>query len=297
MNLLDLSREHPWQRANGLPDWMLGLYRRRTITFANGLSDSQTRVFWLQSPGLTIDLRLPLVNQQKLVADAPHEVADYEAWYAHSVWTGSELNWRAGVSFQESNRWPEASHLQRVGNCMMEFAPSGAYVEDWRLQSRGCADSLIGLELISETDLTTNSTLIRKGALIVAGKHAGLVLDYPEVIEQRSPDAIAQVSPEKLLGFYAAIGELTPGNEFVATHALHATDVGNPITSMEGFSLSEDTGFLRQRLVKNGREFERLYWIDVMQTGFNFDESRPVDDEAEAWLHRENKTLSGICSG
>lgn len=292
MNLLDLCREHQWQRAEGLPEWMLGLYRRRTITFANGLSDSQTRVFWLQSPGLTIDLRLPLVNQQRLIVDAVHDFAEFEAWYAHSVWMGTELKWRAGVSFQESNRWPEASHLQRVGNCMMEFAPNGAYVEDWRLQSRGHIDSLIGLELISETDLTTNSTLIRKGALIIAGKHAGMILDYPEVIEQRSPDAIAQVSPEKLLGFYAAIGELAPENKYVATHALHATDVGNSITSMEGFSLAEDIGFLRQRLMENGREIERLYWIDVMQAGFNFDESTPDDDEAEAWLHRENKTFS-----
>ncbi|MGB0504412.1 MAG: hypothetical protein ACPGGD_10185, partial [Thalassolituus sp.] len=261
MNLLELCRAHPWQRPENVPAWMLGMYRRRTIAFANGMSDSQTRVFWLQSAGLTIDLRLPLVNQQKLVADAPMDVADYEAWYAHSVWSDTELRWRAGISFQERNRWPEAAHLQRVGNCMMEFAPSGVYVEDWRLQNKGKAGALIGLELVSETDLTTHTTRIRKGALIIAGKYAGMVLDYPEVIAQRAPEVIAQTTPEKLLGFYAVIGETDSSGGYVVTHGLHATDVGNPVTSMEGFSLAEEVGFIRQRLTENGREIERLYWV------------------------------------
>lgn len=292
MNLLELCRAHPWQRPENVPAWMLGMYRRRTIAFANGMSDSQTRVFWLQSAGLTIDLRLPLVNQQKLVADAPMDVADYEAWYAHSVWSDTELRWRAGISFQERNRWPEAAHLQRVGNCMMEFAPSGVYVEDWRLQNKGKAGALIGLELVSETDLTTHTTRIRKGALIIAGKYAGMVLDYPEVIAQRAPEVIAQTTPEKLLGFYAVIGETDSSGGYVVTHGLHATDVGNPVTSMEGFSLAEEVGFIRQRLTENGREIERLYWVDVMQPLFDFDDTTPVGAEAEAWFHRENKTLS-----
>tara|TARA_B110000008_G_scaffold199753_1_gene198304 strand:+ start:67 stop:978 length:912 start_codon:yes stop_codon:yes gene_type:complete len=296
MNLLELCLTHPWQRSESVPEWMLGMYRRRTITFANGMSDSQTRVFWLQSAGLTIDLRLPLVNHQKLVADAPEEVADYEAWYAHSVWADTELRWRAGISFQERNRWPEAAHLQRVGNCMMEFAPSGVYVEDWRLQNKGKAGALIGLELVSETDLTTHTTRIRKGALIIAGKYAGMILDYPkiypEMIESRAPEGIAKTRPEALLEFYAAVGESDTSGGYVVTHALHATDVGQPVTSMEGFSLAEEVGFIRQELTENGRKIERLYWVDIMQPAFDFDDTTPVGAEAEAWFHRENKTLS-----
>lgn len=291
MNLLELCRKHPWQRSEKVPDWMAGLYRRRTITFANGMSDSQTRVFWLQSAGLTIDLRLPLVHHQKTVVEAPLDVADYEAWYAHSVWADNELQWRAGVSFQARNRWPEAAQLRRVGNCMMEFAPSAVYVEDWRLQSREQTGSMIGLELISETDVATNKTYCRKGAIIVAGKHAGMVLDYPAPLQDRAPDVLAKANPEALLGFYAAVGESDAKGGFVATHALHTTHVGMPLFSAEGFSLMADPGFIRQSLIENGRELERLYWIDVMEPEFAFSDTTPVGEEAEAWLHRENKTL------
>ncbi len=51
---------------------MLGCFRRRCISFANGESDEQTIVYWFQSRNFTIDLRLqpsapgPLVGLQLL---------------------------------------------------------------------------------------------------------------------------------------------------------------------------------------------------------------------------------------
>jgi hypothetical protein len=43
----------------GVPVWTLGCFRRRSITFSTGATDAQTQVVWLQSRGLTADLRLP----------------------------------------------------------------------------------------------------------------------------------------------------------------------------------------------------------------------------------------------
>ncbi|MGB1092500.1 MAG: hypothetical protein ACPGYX_10270, partial [Oceanobacter sp.] len=93
--------------SDPLPDWLMGAFRRRTISFADGTSDTDTRVFWLQSRGLTIDLRLPLLEHQQAIPvpnlDQPQTLsatADLEAWYAHSVWRQEQgkqlLSWQDG---------------------------------------------------------------------------------------------------------------------------------------------------------------------------------------------------------
>ncbi|HCG80267.1 MAG TPA: hypothetical protein DE015_13835, partial [Oceanospirillales bacterium] len=61
-------------------------------------------MFWLQSGALTIDLRLPLEYEQQA---EPENKADYEGWYAHSVWQHNLLDWQGGVSSLSENRWPE----------------------------------------------------------------------------------------------------------------------------------------------------------------------------------------------
>jgi hypothetical protein len=59
MNLQELITGHALRPAPGLPDWMLGWFKRHSISFADGLTDVDTHVCWLQSRNFTIDLRLP----------------------------------------------------------------------------------------------------------------------------------------------------------------------------------------------------------------------------------------------
>ena len=40
-----------------VPEWALGGFRRRCITFFDGTEDTTTEVLWLQSHGLTADFR------------------------------------------------------------------------------------------------------------------------------------------------------------------------------------------------------------------------------------------------
>ena len=44
MNLLELAVRYPQRAEGGVPDWMLGHFRRRTISFADGRSDERTQV-------------------------------------------------------------------------------------------------------------------------------------------------------------------------------------------------------------------------------------------------------------
>ena len=59
MHLFELANEYaPSPREAlraGVPEWALGCFRRRGITFFTGAEDVQTEVIWLQSRGLTAD--------------------------------------------------------------------------------------------------------------------------------------------------------------------------------------------------------------------------------------------------
>ena len=77
MNLLDLCTQlKPTDDSTCLlPQYLLGAFRRKSITFANGLTDENTLVYWFQSKTFTIDLRLkdpqstPVLERQGWVGD------------------------------------------------------------------------------------------------------------------------------------------------------------------------------------------------------------------------------------
>jgi hypothetical protein len=94
--------------------------------------------------------------------------------------------WQGGLRFHAHDAWPEPGDLRRTGPCLMEFAPSGAYVEDWRLQP-GSAGPFLSLRLLSETDLRHGHILRDNGLLVQAGDHVMLVLGRRVAIPRRAP--------------------------------------------------------------------------------------------------------------
>lgn len=286
---------------------MTGAFRRRLISFADGLSDTDTRVFWLQSRGLTIDLRLPMLpEQQALPLPALHDpaslegLADLEGWYAHSRWHNNQLSWLDGCSFQLHNRWPEPAQLRRIGNAMIEFAPSDAYVEDWRLLNRPTVGPLIGLELESQTDCRSGQVWPRRGALIIAGEYAGLVLGRwrPEVesgdltLKQRLlAPATDPLQRQQLLGFETSIGyRSADADTWVVEHSLCQSRVGQPLLDLDGFAAAD--GYLQQSVYERGRWWLRRWRIDSLEPAFTFASHTPVTcADSEAWRRRESPTL------
>ncbi|KZY98618.1 hypothetical protein A3746_06420 [Oleibacter sp. HI0075] len=228
-------------------------------------------MFWLQSGALTIDLRLPLEYEQQA---EPENKADYEGWYAHSVWQHNLLDWQGGVSSLSENRWPEPAELRRVGNCMMEFAPSGAYVEDWRLLN-SVPGLFVGLELIGEEDLTTGARRELQGALILAGDYMGAVLN-------RSAEE-----------FITDIGELE-GDEFVVRHSrdIHRTGklMFSALFEADDGEFFYDTSQPEQiRLVAGQKSWS--FRIDTLVGDFHFAPGTSQSESAERWFKQFQSTL------
>ena len=296
MHISELTGVAENTHVEPVPLWMRGAFRRRSITFANGLTDADTRVFWLQSQGLTIDLRLPLISEQKAYHSDDEHAGQYEAWYGYSHWDGALLDWSGGVSYQLHNRWPEPAILRRTGNCMMEFAPSGIYVEDWRLLSDE-SGPLIGLELLSEKHIASGRVTQRSGALIICGRIAGLVLDRPPLTSKGGPLAerlLSQSEAEKdaLRGFETAIGTGSLDDGFTVIHALHYGRTGQNLCPLDGFEYDAEPGFVRQVLMHNGELTERRYRVDTFQPEFPFSAATQAEEQARRWYRSERLTLA-----
>jgi hypothetical protein len=130
---------------------MLGCWRRSWIRFHDGTLDDTSIVIWLQTPEAMADLRLSAAAAgivARGTADCTTEQlnelvrSDSSSGYTRThgcdengvvtaTWhTGSE-----GVEYQPVSAFPEPGLLEwdGTGTVMIERAPSGAYVEEWRL--------------------------------------------------------------------------------------------------------------------------------------------------------------------
>ncbi len=303
MNLLALAADYPTRAKTGVPDWMLGHFRRRTISFADGRSDQRTQVHWLQSRNFTIDLRLPdtpvlpVRAWQDYTAAELRQLANHEGWLADSVWEEGMLSWRDGVSLQLHNCWPEPARLQRIGNCMIEFGTTGAYVEDWRLQASG--GPLVGLRLVDECDAATGEILQRGGGLIICGDRLGWVqgrgadigvsaLQLRERAAQAQGDAGTLA---ELFDFETSLAHADERGRYRVALSTAPPRVGQ-VFSLEGFELL-GTGCVRQHLQRpDNRTVVRTFIIDTLEPDWRADLATPSSAQAQTWFAAENETLS-----
>lgn len=309
MNIQELLTRHAQRPTHSVPDWMLGYFKRYAISFADGTTDVQTNVCWLQSRNFTIDLRLPIASQQVAAknledysADELLTLANYEGWEALCDWQGETLSWReTDYSLQLHNRWIEPGVLKRFGNCMIEFAPSGAYVEDWRLQPSS-SGPLVGLRLIEERNIETGIVRHRGGGLIICGDYASLVLGRSQKIEPtqaynslRALAVEAQGQPDKLAALFnfetsVAKGSIADGYRILLS--TKADRVGEALCELDGFEFIEEQQLISQKFTSQGESCERIFAIDTIEREVHFDQATGFTSEAKEWYVRESQTLT-----
>lgn len=313
MELLELCSLHGTTPTSGaVPPWMLGCFRRRSITFFNGDSDDTTLVLWLQSRGLTGDLRLapdrPRIKSRAglaelslaeltRLAEAEGGLAAtrFEATSSSGVELTGTAHWPDWTAFQLHAKWPEPGVLRRVGECLIEHAPSGAYVEDWRLQTSG-EGPLVGLTLLEERDSTSGQVLHRGGGLIIAGDHALFVRGRAEELprSQRLADLLPRAAGEPALldaifGFEASFARRDGTGRYVISDSTLPWREGKPLLSTGGFSMED--GVLVQKAREQARGIERRFQIDTLEESYEDWLATPATPSAVSWLNAEAGTL------
>jgi len=319
MHLSELL-ENPIFSKGSVPEWMIGCFKRKSITFANGKTDRDTIVYWLQSRNLTVDLRLPVESEQVKAKDLKacsltdlHTMLDYEGWSAESVWQNDQLSWQGGASFQLHNRWPAPAELKRVGDCMIEFAPSGAYVEDWRLQSVETGP-LVGLRLIEEAELNSGRICHRDGALIINGNWVGLVLGRPHPLaldegselssNLLSDDLVGSIDgglskssvSELIFQFETSVGYGNLADGYQVLSSTRSERVRKQVLDLDGFEFNAKGTELTQHFTRNGLSYRRRFEIDSLEGRFDYRASTPQNSDADTWFQKEEKTLARYLS-
>ena len=313
MDLLELcSLQGTTPLSGSVPGWTLGCFRRRSITFFNGDSDDATEVWWLQSRGLTADLRLAA---DRLRVDSREALAElslgeltrlaevegglsptrFEPAQMSGVELSGTMHWTDWTAFQLHAKWPEPGHLRRVGDCLIEHAPSGAYVEDWRLQTSGDGP-LIGLSLLEERDAKSGQVTHRGGGLVVAGEHAIFVRGRAEPLPPaaRLSDLMERAAREPALldaifGFEASYARRDGSGRYVITASTLPWREGRPLLALGGFKL--EGGAITQKAREKERGVERRFQVDTLEPSYEDWLATPATATAVAWLAAEEDTL------
>lgn len=293
MHLFELALSREFRGKSSVPEWTLGCFRRRSISYFDGTCDASTQVVWLQSRGLTLDYRFPVDRDGDPVARAEQT----EAGAAHTHWDGAHMRWQDWIAFQTHARWPEPGRLSRVGDCLIEFAPSGAYVEDWRAQPSG-SGPLIGLELIDERARDSGAVLHRGGALVVCGAHAGFVRGRTQPLpEGRLADFVARNREnagalQAVFGFDACYARRNGEEDvFHVELATNPEREGTSLLELDGFDYDEATHTVVQIAHESGRELERRFTLDTLEPVFAPARGTEPSPEGRGWFARESTAL------
>jgi hypothetical protein len=293
VTLRELSQIGHALPAGAAPDWLLGCFRRRSITFYTGASDTTTEVIWLQCRGLSADFRSPPGLDGRW--GHPEHRANFEGGLSRTAWDGHTMRWFDWTTFQLHDKWAEPGVLKRVGDCMIEFAPSGAYVEDWRIQPSG-RGPLVGLCLLHECDVERGVETHCGGGLIVCGDHAALVRGRKNNLHGlgRLSDLARTSQNSELLsdiyGFEASYARWD-GAGYTVRLSTNAAAIGQRLSVCDGFRYDPDTKLVTQLVCEAGRTLERAFAIDTLEPDFVFANATTVNAETEEWLNRESDTL------
>ncbi len=300
MTLGEIARTRPFAKPLAVPPWTLGCFHRRCITFATGVEDTSTRVIWIQSHGLTADLRLPFVRPDvrargSLAACSPGERAELargEGFVASTSWDGALMHWDAFAAFQPYEKWPEPGRLERVGTCLVEWAPSGVYVEDWRLQP-GASGLSVGLQLVSETG-PDGVSWPRSGGMVIAGDHALMLVGRRNPLPEGRVHEILAADPglwEDAFDCEVAYAQRRNGAWSIQL-AVNPFMEGRDLFTATTFEPGPGSDLLLQRNPEPTAAWrQRLWRIDTLRADMAAQAATPALPGGAEWLAREADAL------
>lgn len=269
-----------------IPTNLFGAFRRKSITFFNGLTDEHTLVYWFQSKSFTIDLRL------KDMRNTP--ILERQGWIGKTLWDTQQqlLSWQvdASASYQNHNQWPEPAKLHAIGNCFLEFSPSNVYVEDWRQQAT--QGLFLGLRLRSATHIESGNTFAMDGGLIICGSHIAYAQSrFPDIQQQILKHDTLQAAIDAGMSL-AQINsyEVSIGHDGIHKHLSTQNHQLLQKFDFENFDLLNPNQ-LQQHKVILGEQYLLTFDIDAYQASYVFQIETDTHEESQAWLKQEQSHL------
>ncbi|MFW1807546.1 hypothetical protein [Acinetobacter ursingii] len=287
MNLYELLKKCPVTPIENmpLPRYLMGSFRRKNISFYNGLSDEKTIVYWFQSKSFSIDLRLSDPTQTP--------VSERQGWIGDTIWDDKNelLSWNIRESYQPRIQWPEPAKLFPIGNCILEFAPSGAYVEDWRQQSS--SGLFCGLRLLQAEHVATQQKFAMDGGLIIAGEHVAYAQSRLPLIQKQLEnlsDLNDAIENKKIRASFVESYQVSIALNGPTIQFSTQSHLVNKVLQLDNFEI-DSVGNITQITEIEG-EYYRLYFsLDIYHPDFQFDRQTATTACAQQWLQKESTHL------
>lgn len=248
-----------------IPTNLFGAFRRKSITFFNGLTDEDTIVYWFQSKSFTIDLRLKDTHTTPIL--------ERQAWVGKTLWDAENqlLSWQvdASASYQNHNQWPEPAKLHAIGNCFLEFSPTNVYVEDWRQQAT--QGLFLGLRLRSATHIESGDKFAMDGGFIICGSHIAYAQSrFPDVQQQilkheTLPEALDTGLSLAQINSY----EVSIGHDGIHKHASTQNQQWLQKFDFENFTLVNPQQVQQQKTIL-GEDYLLTFDVDAYQSNYLF---------------------------
>ena len=139
--------------AAAVPEWLRGLWRRRSIRFPDGSYDDTTVVYWLQGDSAFADIRIPAGRPVIRDRDELAELSDGELLAltrqgGFAGWTelsGPRCHWHRQIDFQPPTGIPDQGILHRGDGVLIEEGVHERYLETWEAVSSGPAGADVTL--------------------------------------------------------------------------------------------------------------------------------------------------------
>ncbi|HEY8517330.1 MAG TPA: hypothetical protein VIS07_17605 [Candidatus Binatia bacterium] len=137
-----------------VPLELCGLWRRVSYERPDAPPDTTTRVYWLQTPTLYVDLRVPAARDvgacgagARLEELSDALLATLATQEGFAGWTSLEGNlcrWHRDIDFQPPSGVPDEGRLEIDGDCIVEHGVHVPYREVWRRVPGSTGDWLAG---------------------------------------------------------------------------------------------------------------------------------------------------------
>lgn len=293
MNLMQLIENLPETtlQHSAIPDYLFGAFRRKSISFFNGLTDEKTIVYWFQSKSFTIDLRL------KDRTNTP--IVEKQAWIGDTLWDQEQqlLSWQVNdfANYQNHIQWPEPAQLHAVGNCILEFSPSNVYVEDWRQQAT--SGLFLGLRLCHAIHVQSDTTLKMDGGLIICGKYIAYAQSRLPSIQQKIAEyetlthaVSGGISEQAIQSFEVSVSDNGQTKIWSTQNSQLEQSAHFKTFNFEGFE-QIDAETLQQRIEIDGEAYLLIFMIDVYVPHHSFQRQTSTTEQSLQWMEQERQHL------
>jgi hypothetical protein len=149
--------------SDAVPDWLVGLWRRESLTLSTGAEDVTTHVFWGQTRSIYVDIRIPadrpsFAGRRSAGDCTPEELralARQMGFAGRLALHGPKCTWLRDIDFQPDTGRPDTGLLRCEGDVLYETGEASsvighAYQEVYAREASG-SQRLAALKLKAAT--------------------------------------------------------------------------------------------------------------------------------------------------